>query len=97
MKKLFGLKSILIIFLFVVPFVGVAQVPTTGDYRSLASGNWNTAASWQVRDAGGNWTTASSLPTATNNVYIQNGHVITLDATVLPDDGVSLDLHIDIL
>jgi hypothetical protein len=97
MKKFFGIKSILILFLFVVPFVGVAQVATTGDYRSLASGNWNTAASWQVRDAGGNWTTASSLPTATNNVYIQNGHVITLDATVLPDDGVSLDLHIDIL
>jgi hypothetical protein len=97
MKKLFSLRSILILFLFVVPFVGVAQVATTGDYRSLASGNWNTAASWQVRDAGGNWTTASALPTSTNNVYIQNGHVITLDATVLPDDGTSLDLHIDIL
>lgn len=97
MKKLFSLRSILILFLFVVPLVGVAQVATTGDYRSLASGNWNDAASWQVRDAGGNWTTASTLPTAANNVYIQNGHTITLDATVLPDDGISLDLHIDIL
>lgn len=97
MKKLVGLKNILIVFLFVVPFVGVAQIATTGDYRSLASGNWNTAASWQVRDAGGNWTTASALPTAANNVYIQNGHLITLDATVSTDDGTSFDLHIDSL
>ncbi len=95
MKKLFSLRSILILFLFVVPLVGVAQV--TGDYRSLASGNWNDAASWQVRVAPDNWTTASTLPTAANNVYIQNGHTITLDATVLPDDGISLDLHINTL
>ncbi len=95
MKKLFTLPFVFILFLFVVPFTGMAQA--NGDYRSAASGNWNTPGSWQVRDNSGNWSTANTLPTALNNVYIQNGHTITLDVTLLADDGAALSLHINTL
>lgn len=70
-----------VILLAILPQILWSQIPTTGDYRSrVAAGNWSTAASWQVRDALGNWTTAVAAPTASNNVYIQGGHTITLTA-----------------
>ena len=65
----------------VVP-VTATVVFSAGDYRSaVTTGNWSVVASWQVRDAAGNWTTPSVIPTATNNVFIQNGHTITNDIT----------------
>ena len=75
------------LFLFLLPFISIAQV--AGDYRSVATGNWNSVTSWQVRDGSGNWSAATVLPIATNNVYIQNGHTLTLDITVLPNDGAA--------
>ena len=62
------------------------------DFRSaVATGNWSTASSWEARDAMGNWATASNIPTASNNVYIQNGHYITVDIT----NAFCNDLHIN--
>ena len=50
----------------------------TGDYRSNATSfDWSTANAWQVYD-GTNWTTAGSKPGASNNVFIQIGHTVTL-------------------
>ncbi len=63
------------------------QIATDGDYRSAATGNWSTAATWQVR-TGSSWDTATVLPTTTNNVYIQSGHTITVNA-----DAYCQDLH----
>lgn len=65
-----------------------AQTPTNGDFRTRTSGNWNTLSTWQVRSAG-NWVNAVSLPSTTSNVYIQNGHFVTLTTT-----GNCRDLHI---
>lgn len=80
MKKLFTQTSVLILFLFVMPFVCMAQVATAGDYRTIvATGNWSDLTSWEARDAGGNWATPSILPSTTSNVYIQSGHTITVD------------------
>jgi len=65
-----------------------AQTPTNGDYRTKASGNWNSVSTWQVRSAGA-WVNAVSLPTNTSNVYIQNGHFVSLTTT-----GNCRDLHV---
>jgi hypothetical protein len=54
------------------------DVATIGDYRSLASGDWSTPGTWQVRTGVSTWATASAAPTATNTVYIQALHTVTL-------------------
>jgi hypothetical protein len=56
--------------------ISYAQL-SSGDYRSIASGNWNAASTWEVYD-GSTWSAASVAPTATNNVFIQIGHTVTL-------------------
>jgi hypothetical protein len=73
-------------------FAVTLQAQPAGDYRSAATGNWSAGATWQVRDGGGSWSSASSAPTATNNVYIQNGHTVTADV-----EGSCSDLHINTL
>ena len=70
------------------PAVAV-DVATTGDYRSLASGNWSDAGTWQVRTGVATWATATAAPTPTNTVYIQAGHVVTLTG-----DSDCYSLHI---
>lgn len=61
-------------------------------FRSaVSSGNWQTLATWQSRDRNGNWATATSLPTATDNVYIQNGHTVIVNTS----EAYCNDLHIN--
>jgi|GEM_PF-1666139 len=61
------------------------------DYRSaVTSGNWNTPSSWNSRNPDGSWSIASSVPAATNNVYIQNGHTITVNIA----NAYCNDLHL---
>ncbi len=74
MKKLFLMMTMCI-----VTSICFAQTPTDGDYRSVISGNWTDASTWQVR-VSGNWQAASSSPSSTNNVYLQTGHAIVIDA-----------------
>lgn len=71
----------------------VSQILTVSsiDFRSKSSGNWNTPGTWQIRATDGTWSTASSVPTASNNVYIQNGHTVTVDAA----DAYCYDLNIN--
>lgn len=72
------------ILLFVVFYLSLqitlqAQTATNGDYRSaVTTGNWGTLATWEVRTAGA-WATAAVLPTSSSNVYIQQGHTITVN------------------
>lgn len=82
--------AVIITCFVILPQFSYSQIATTGDYRSRATGQWTTATTWQIRDALGNWTTATLPPSATNNVYIQGGHTVTLSST-----GVSCNnLHI---
>ena len=60
-------------------YVSQTLIVNAIDYRSSTTGTWGTATSWEVRDALGNWSIASSIPSSLNNVYIQNGHTITVD------------------
>jgi len=53
-------------------------------YRSKATGNWNTAASWQYDNTGAsNWVDAALTPSFYDDaITILNGHTITVSAAV---------------
>lgn len=65
----------------------------TPQYRSAASGNWNSIASWEVStDAGLNWVAASVTPlVADDTITIRSGHTITISASGLSYDQVTVD------
>lgn len=65
--------------MMVFALASFGQTPTDGDYRSVASGNWTDIAIWQVRLAD-NWIPATVAPASTNNVYLQTGHNVVIDA-----------------
>ena len=70
-----------IFFLIAITLVAInCQVVTAqsiGDYRSITSGNWNVASTWETWD-GGSWINAATAPdNSTNSVTIRNGHTIT--------------------
>lgn len=72
----------LLLLLLTVFTVGLASAQVANDFRSAASGNWNTLATWQ-RYNGSTWAAATVLPGAAannGNVTIQDGHTVTLTA-----------------
>ena len=90
MKKTFTLHSFLILFfIFAFSFNTLAQTPTDGDYRTIASGTWSGVATWQVRTAG-NWAATAIAPTLTATVYIQTGHTLTIDVAT----AACNDIHV---
>jgi hypothetical protein len=53
----------------------------TDYFRSLATGNWNTAGSWQSSPDNSTWITSTLVPTSSAaSVTIQTGHTITINA-----------------
>jgi hypothetical protein len=51
----------------------------TDFYRSITSGSWNAASTWESSvDGSTGWGNATQTPTAFNTVYIQSGHTVTL-------------------
>ena len=62
-----------------------------GDYRSAASGNWNATATWERYD-GSNWVAAVATPTSADGaITIRNGHTVTISASGLSYDQVTVD------
>jgi hypothetical protein len=60
----------------------------TGDYRSVASGNWSNIATWESYN-GLIWVAAVSAPTSASGVItIQNGHIVTITTNVTVDQVV---------
>ena len=88
-------KSIVTFFLLAMLFPqwGMAQV--TGDYRSVASGGYATAATWE-KYSGTAWAPATAAPGSTANVTIQTGHTISLNGstsnslTLIVQSGASI-------
>ncbi len=78
------MKPFLIIFCSLFFFFNnsFARVTATanGEYRTVASGDWNDLSTWQVKIVTGNWTTPITLPDSTSSVYIQYGHTITISS-----------------
>jgi lysophospholipase L1-like esterase len=70
-------------------YVSQTLTVTSREFRSLASGNWNTQGTWQQSDGNGSWTTATTIPNALNNVYIQSGHTVTVSGA----EAYCYDLH----
>ncbi len=67
------------------------QAPASiGDYRTIASGSWHSLSIWQTRTAANTWGAASVLPTSTNNVYIQAGHLVTVSSADAFCNGLNL-------
>jgi putative NADPH-quinone reductase len=76
------------------PMQMFAQV--NGDFRSAGTGNWNAAASWQ-RYNGSAWEASGvgannpgQTPGATNSVWVQVGHIISLT-----QNEACLNLHLN--
>jgi len=74
------MKKLLLLFLLFSTIAGKVFSQVVGDYRSVASGGWATAATWETFN-GTVWAAAISAPGAINNVRIQNGHTITVSGS----------------
>ena len=61
--------------------VALVMAQATGDYRSTASGNWATAATWQ-RWNGTNWAAAATPPTGSELITIQSTDSVFVNVTV---------------
>ncbi|MFM2156796.1 MAG: hypothetical protein RL516_1545 [Bacteroidota bacterium] len=84
------MKKLLLLFLLFSTIAGKVFSQVVGDYISASSGVWSTAATWQTWN-GTAWVVASTAPGATNNVKIQNGHTITVDASGKPCADLVVD------
>ncbi len=80
-------KYLFLLFLSAISF-SVAKSQATGDYRSAANGNWNSAATWQRYD-GTNWVAAVTPPSSTDGVItILNTHTVTVNFAVTVDQVI---------
>ena len=84
----YGSISILALALILYFYVSIPKKvysAAIGDYRSIATGNWNATSTWETYN-GTSWVSASSTPTSTDGVVeIQNGHTVTIIAAVTVD------------
>ena len=65
-----------------------AYAAVSGDYRSIATGNWGSTSTWETYN-GSSWVAAGVTPGSTNNVItIQTGHTVTIAANVTVDQVV---------
>ena len=77
---------VFIIVLFLNPINVIAA--TSGDYRSVATGNWNVATSWEKYN-GSSWAAAATSPTSADGIItIQNSHTITVTVSVTADEVI---------
>jgi len=72
-------------------------VPTNYDqstttYRSVQSGSFTDASSWEYNTNGANYAPATQAPGAANSIVIQSGHVVDINAN--STQAIS-DIHID--
>lgn len=72
-----------------------------GDYRTIASGSYSSAAIWEYYDGFG-WTTTSSAPnTLANEIRIRAPHVVTMNGItvnqLIVDSGATVNQTFDVL
>lgn len=87
-----GVASALLIVLIVMVYQTTRTTPAkaavAGEYRTKASGNWATLATWERFD-GTLWQPAASAPVAADNIItIINGHTVTVAANASADQIV---------
>lgn len=65
-----------------------ARAAVSGDYRTKASGNWNSTSTWEKYN-GTSWVAATATPTSANGVIeILSGHTVTVTANVTVDQTI---------
>jgi hypothetical protein len=52
-----------------------------GDYRSIATGNWSEASTWETFD-GANWIAATIVPVGTENITVRGDDSVRVDVAV---------------
>ncbi|MDZ7260772.1 MAG: T9SS type A sorting domain-containing protein [candidate division KSB1 bacterium] len=60
---------------------GYAFSQVTGDYRSVTTGNWSEASTWETFD-GTNWVPATSAPTGTETITVRGQDTVRVDVAV---------------
>ncbi|MGH7597361.1 MAG: hypothetical protein ACREOI_13495, partial [bacterium] len=60
---------------------GYAFAQTTGDYRSVATGNWSVASTWETFD-GTNWIAATNAPVGTGTFTVRGDDTVRVDVAV---------------
>ena len=79
-----------ILFSFGFLFSSLLNAQSIGDYRSTASGNWNTVSTWEMYN-GLIWAGAIAPPSSLNGaINIRNGHTVTVTANTTVDQ-VTID------
>ncbi len=62
--------------------LGVSYGQNNGDYRSVATGMWDTPATWEKYDSvNAVWNVPASKPGSGFNVTVRSGHIVTLSNT----------------
>jgi Dockerin type I domain len=71
---------------FALDNINVNTSATTDYFRSKATGNWGTNATWESSHDGTNWFDATLTPTsAANTITILNSHTVTVASAVTAD------------
>lgn len=65
-----------------------------GDYRSNATGNWSSSATWQIWN-GSIWVSAPSAPTGGEDITIQAADTVTVDVAVSITDTLKYQGHME--
>lgn len=65
----------------------------TADFRTKATGNYSTASNWEFNTYGAVYMDARSTPGANNNVQVQSGHTLTLDANHTINSGKTFTVN----
>jgi hypothetical protein len=83
------MKYVYSIFIVLIFFTLNSFAQVLNDYRSIATGNWGTAATWETYN-GSAWVPAAAGPTAAtaNTITIQSPHLVTVAAAVTIDQVV---------
>lgn len=92
MKQVFSLKIVFAVLLLAFSPKIFAQQDQFPDYRCLKDGNWSDFNSWEQNNGTG-WGGAPGLtgPGKNNNVFIQFGHTITINANTAECNNLSID------
>lgn len=73
----------------IVQFGGSCTSSATDYFRSVATGNWGAASTWESSSDNSTWIPATLTPTASaNTITIRNGHVVTVAAAASADQVV---------
>lgn len=72
------MRRISTLFLFLLSFSFTAVMAQTTQYRSVASGNWESGTTWELSTDGTTWTAASGSPGSANDVTVRSPHTVTL-------------------